>query len=154
MFLLLQVNVSFNIHLNPQIVIDAGHEKCPLQPGMLVSAGSILQNLPYTVTPAYGAYALLLTTVIAGGVWACCKFGKRTRRSGDGVPYRELEMGIPQSSTAINVDTMDGWDQGWDDDWDDRPIENSSDRQIRTLSENGLSSRSGKKEKWDKDWDD
>ncbi|KAG6588827.1 hypothetical protein SDJN03_17397, partial [Cucurbita argyrosperma subsp. sororia] len=33
-----------------------------------------------------------------------------------GILYQELQMELPESSSAVKVETAEGWDQGWDDD--------------------------------------
>ncbi|KAL5991313.1 hypothetical protein ACLOJK_012220 [Asimina triloba] len=110
------------------------------------------------MTPVYGAYLFFLTALIIGGTWACCKFGRRSRRDGGGVPYQEIEMGLPESSSAVGVNSAsaDGWDQGWDDDWEEEKAVSRTQeiRRAGNVSVNGLTSRSGNKEGWDDDWDD
>lgn len=104
------------------------------------------------VTPINGAYFLILSVLVFGGTWACCKF--RKRRWNDGVPYQELEMGVPESVSATNIETAEGWDQGWDDDWDDDNAVKSPAARIGSISANGLTSRSPNRDGWEQDWDD
>ncbi|KAK8619349.1 hypothetical protein V6N13_133311 [Hibiscus sabdariffa] len=52
--------------------------------------------------------------LVFGGSWACCMF--RKKRQHDGIPYQELEMGLPESMAATEVETAQRWDQGWDSD--------------------------------------
>ncbi|KAK1351514.1 Dentin sialophosphoprotein-like protein [Heracleum sosnowskyi] len=107
------------------------------------------------VTPIYGAYFSFLVVLVCGGVWACCKL--RKRRWQGGVPYQELEMGLPESAAAasVNVNSTEGWDQGWDSDWDDdKAVMSPGGNHVGSISANGLTSRSAKKDGWDVDWED
>nr|GEY05921.1 dentin sialophosphoprotein-like isoform X1 [Tanacetum cinerariifolium] len=123
-----------------------------------ISQNNILDQLTFyskQVTPIYGAYFAFLIALIIGASWALCSF--RKRRSDNGVPYQELEMALPESSNAADVETGQGWDQDWDDDdWDeDKAIRSPGGRaQTRSISSNGLTSRATKKDGWDADWDD
>lgn len=107
------------------------------------------------VTPIYGAYFSFLLVLVCGGVWACCKL--RKRRWQGGVPYQELEMGFPESAAAaaVSVNSTEGWDQGWDSDWDDdKAVMSPGGNHVGSISANGLSSRSAKKDGWEVDWED
>ncbi|KAA8517639.1 hypothetical protein F0562_015119 [Nyssa sinensis] len=64
-------------------------------------------------------------------------FRKRGRQVG--VPYQELEMGLPESASAVNVDTAEGWDQGWDE---DNAVKLPGGRHVGNISANGLTSGS------------
>ncbi|XP_058111333.1 uncharacterized protein LOC131254360, partial [Magnolia sinica] len=161
-----QINVWVNDGENSEVVISTGNEKCILQlqqahesAGAPVSAAADffkwLPSYAPHMTPIYGAYLFFLTALIIGGMWACCKFGKRGRRDGGGVPYQELEMGLPHSSSAVGVDSADGWDQGWDDDWEEKATSRMPEiRRAGNVSVNGLTSRLPNREGWDDDWDD
>ncbi|XP_020421978.1 uncharacterized protein LOC18773292 isoform X3 [Prunus persica] len=93
--------------------------------------------------------------LIFGGTWAFCKARKRKQRTGGGVPYQELEMGLPESVSATAVETAEGWDQGWDDDWDgDNAVKSPGAHLVGSISANGLTSRSANKDGWENDWDD
>lgn len=123
-----------------------------------ISQSNILDQLSFyskQVTPIYGAYLAFLVALVIGGSWALCSF--RKRRTDNGVQYQELEMGLPGSSNTVHVETAEGWDQDWDDDdWDeDKAIRSPGGRvQAKTISSNGLTSRSTKTDGWDADWDD
>ncbi|KAK1437177.1 hypothetical protein QVD17_02963 [Tagetes erecta] len=107
------------------------------------------------VTPIYGAYLAFLVALIIGGSWALCAL--RKRRAGNGVPYQELEMGPTEASTAVDVETAEGWDHEWgDDDWDEGEAIRSPGGgvQAKSISSNGLTTRATKKDSWDADWDD
>ncbi|RRT34194.1 hypothetical protein B296_00055234, partial [Ensete ventricosum] len=81
-------------------------------------------------------------------------FRKRGKRDDSGIPYQQLEMGAqPQSSSAAESNTVDGWDE-WDDDWDDEAVTRPQKHTTTSVSPNGLSSRTPKKDVWDADWDD
>ncbi|BFG36595.1 hypothetical protein CerSpe_228700 [Prunus speciosa] len=93
--------------------------------------------------------------LIFGGTWAFCKARKKKQRTGGGVPYQELEMGLPESVSATAVETAEGWDQGWDDDWDgDNAVKSPGAHLVGSISANGLTSRSANKDGWENDWDD
>lgn len=148
-----------NISLNDdgtQILLNAGSGDCTLQLGVPVSKGDFPEWIPssYTelMTPIYGAYFLILVTIVALGVFACCKF--RSKRQ-DEIPYQELEMGETQeTTTSVDVEAADGWDQGWDDDWDDdKAINSPGGRLPEIVSANGHSSKSPNGDGWE-DWDD
>ncbi|XP_071716640.1 uncharacterized protein [Rutidosis leptorrhynchoides] len=119
---------------------------------------NILDQLTFyskQVTPIYGAYFAFLVALIIGASWVLCSF--RKRRTDNGVPYQELEMGLPESSNAVNVETAEGWDQDWDDDdWDEDKAITSPGGGIhsKSISSNGLTSRATKKDDWDANWDD
>ncbi|KAL8141048.1 hypothetical protein V2J09_007069 [Rumex salicifolius] len=102
------------------IILNAGNGDCNLQLGAPASKHDFSEWIPsYSelMTPIYGAYFLILITIIALSVFACCKFKNRRQ---DEIPYQELEMGETQVATSADVEAADcGWDQGWDDDWDD-----------------------------------
>ncbi|KAH9609841.1 hypothetical protein KSS87_014035 [Heliosperma pusillum] len=98
------------------------------------------------MTPMYGAYLMLSVSLVAAGVCACCWFSKRTRTND--VRYQELEMSMPES--AADGDTADGWDEVWDDDWDEEKAVKSPGQSV---SANGLTSRTPKRDGWE-EWDD
>ncbi|KAA8517543.1 hypothetical protein F0562_017827 [Nyssa sinensis] len=149
-----KINVSLTTGHNTKIVLNAGNGDCVLQTGPLVYGGNILKQLPSyykLVTPIYGAYFLFLIALIVGGTWACCKFRKRKRHNG--IPYQELEMGLPEAASAVNVDTAEGWDQGWDDDWDEeKAVKSPGGRHVGSVSANGLTSRTSNRDGWENDW--
>ena len=58
-----------------------------------------LPSLDQLATPVTGAYFLILAVLILRDSWACCKF---IRRQAGGIPYQELEMAVPESSSAWN----------------------------------------------------
>ncbi|KAG9455199.1 hypothetical protein H6P81_008103 [Aristolochia fimbriata] len=153
-----QVNISLTTEDSVKIVLDAGHGVCSLHSSPPESTWDFIQNIPSyatRMTPIYGAYILFSTVMIVGGIWACWKFMRRSSRVDGGIPYQELEMGLPQSSSAIEVDTADGWDQGWDDEWEAKPRSGTSEiRPVSGVSANGLTARTANREGWDDDWDD
>lgn len=137
-----------------KLVLNAGNKDCVFE-NHLISEGNFFQWLPHSelVTPIYGVYFLFLTALVVGAMWTCCKF--RKRRHQGGVPYQELEMGLPESSPAVNVETAAGWDEGWDDDWDeDKAVKSPGGRYVGSISSNGLTTRSSNREGWENDWDD
>ncbi|KAL2924947.1 Protein Niban [Bienertia sinuspersici] len=119
--------------------------------GAPASQGNFFQQFPsYSkfITPIYGAYLMLVITLIAGGVFACCCWFKKRKGQRD-IPYQELEMSMPES--AVAVESAEGWDEVWDDDWDEEIAVRSPGG--HNISANGLTSRSSKKDDWE-DWDD
>ncbi|KAJ8533162.1 hypothetical protein K7X08_016051 [Anisodus acutangulus] len=151
-----KIDISSILGKGAEIVLKAGDGSCRLQLDRHVSVESILQQVylySKRVTPIYGAYLFFLVALLFGGTWACCKLRKKRRQ--DGVPYQELEMGIPESTSAANVVTADGWDQDWDDDWDEEnAVKSPGGHTYGNISANGLTSRSSKKDGRENDWDD
>ncbi|XP_052175401.1 uncharacterized protein LOC127790147 [Diospyros lotus] len=149
------INITPSIGQITKMVLSTGNNTCVLVMGYPSSEGNIFQRLPLyykQVTPIYGAYLSFLIALIVGGIWVCCKFSKR--RQQDAVPYQELEMGMPESSSAVNLEAADGWDDGWDDDWDDDKAVKSPGGRMASISVNGLTARSSNRDGWEKDWDD
>lgn len=152
-----KINVSATLGKSTKIVLNAGNGDCVLQLDPPKSKADFFHLLSFyskQVTPIYGAYLVFLVALIFGGTWACCKL--RKRRSDGGVAYQELEMGLPESATAVDVvDTAEGWDEHWDDDWDeDKAVKSPGGMHVGSISANGLTSRSSKKDGWEDDWDD
>ncbi|GAV70395.1 hypothetical protein CFOL_v3_13893 [Cephalotus follicularis] len=151
-----KINISLAVGRNTKITLNAGRRECVLRLNASVSEETYFLRLPsydQLVTPVNGAYFLILTGIILGGTWGCCKFWKRRWQSG--VPYQELEMGLPESVLAANVETAEGWDQGWDDDWDEEnAVRSPGGHRIGNISANGLTSRSSNSDGWENDWDD
>ncbi|XP_022971211.1 uncharacterized protein LOC111470002 [Cucurbita maxima] len=136
-----------------KLVLNAGNGECVLYTSPLVAGEDLFLHLPsfdQLVTPVNGAYFLILAVLIFGGSWACFKL---RRRQAGGIPYQELEMALPESSSAVKVETAVGWDQGWDDDWDEEnAVKSPGGRHIGSISANGLTARPNK-DGWENDWD-
>ncbi|KAL6520840.1 hypothetical protein OROGR_017409 [Orobanche gracilis] len=153
-----RMDISSLIGKSTELIVDSGNAKCTLQLVRSVSADNFIQQLSFyskQVTPIYAAYASFLLILIFGGILACCKLRKRYQQNG--IPYQELEMGFPKSASAVNADAAtEGWDHDWDDDdWEeDSAVKSPAGPQIRSVSVDGLTSRSSKKDGWDADWDD
>ena len=152
------MNISLPNSGTTKVTLNAGNGDCVLQfgSGTPVTEGNLFMHLPSyekLLTPVNGAYFLIISVVVLGATWTCCKLGKRKRH--DGVPYQELEMALPESVSATDVETAEGWDQGWDDDWDeDTEAKSSVKRHVGSISANGLTSRSSNKDGWEDNWDD
>ncbi|KAK6943371.1 hypothetical protein RJ641_024473 [Dillenia turbinata] len=147
------ISIPVSVSEGVKIVLNAGKEDCELDASPISGQDYLQQFLSYAklVNPIYGVYFLILTAVIVGGACACCKV--RKRRQGDGVPYQELEMGLPESIPTVNVDTAEGWDQVWDDDWDEEnAVKSPGARYAGSVSANGLAARSSNRDGWEKDW--
>lgn len=137
------------------MILKTGKGKCILHVDLPASQENNFLHLPSydkLITPINGAYFVILTVLIFGGLWLCCLFKKKKQQ--DGIPYQELEMGLPESSLN-NVETAEGWDEGWDDDWDEEnAVKSPAAHRTGSISANGLTSRSPKKDQWENDWDD
>ncbi|XP_010922753.1 uncharacterized protein [Elaeis guineensis] len=150
--------ISINATEGLEIFLSARSENCTLH--TKASDWNLFQDFPaYAthLTPIYGAYFLCVTMVICGGTWACCKF-RRGRRVDTRIPYQQLEMGAQtqSSSAVVGSNTADGWDEGWGEDWDEEEAapQPSEKHTTGSVSANGLTSRSPRKDGWDMDWDD
>lgn len=151
--LVFQVNITRSSSRSTQLTLNAGKGDCVLHMATHVPEGSFVLRLPSydkILTPVNGAYFLIFTVLVFGGIWACCMFRKKRP---DEIPYQELEMALPVSASATNVESAEGWDQGWDDDWDDN-VAVKSPGAVRGISANGLTSRSANKDGWDNNWDE
>ncbi|XP_062165633.1 uncharacterized protein LOC133872203 isoform X2 [Alnus glutinosa] len=149
-----KISITLSNDNSTKIILYAGTGECVLHWDPPVKRNFYVGLPPYDklVTPVNGAYFLILTALVFGGTWACCKF--RKKRHPDGVPYQELEMGLPESVIATNVETAEGWDQGWDEDWDEDNAVKSPGRLVGSISANGLTSRTSNREGWESDWND
>ncbi|KAK3015813.1 hypothetical protein RJ639_007238 [Escallonia herrerae] len=150
-----EINIS-TVGKSAKIVLNAGNgEECVLHMGTPKSEGNFFRQVTFyskQVTPIYGAYLLFVVVLIFTGTWACCKL--RKRRLQGGVPYKELEMGLPESASAVDQDVAEGWDEHWDDDWDEEnAVKSPGGHHVGSISANGLISRSSKRDGWE-DWDD
>ncbi|XP_074302939.1 uncharacterized protein LOC141637277 [Silene latifolia] len=146
-----QVNISLAKVGGNEIKLNAGNGYCVLHldvgaPTFQGNYFKWVQSYSRFMTPMYGAYLMLSVTLVAVGVCACCWFSKRTRTNE--VRYQELEMSMPES--AADGDTADGWDEVWDDDWDEEKAVKSPGHSV---SANGLTSRTLKRDGWE-EWDD
>ncbi|KAG6502457.1 uncharacterized protein LOC121983800 [Zingiber officinale] len=142
-----------------EIFIYSGSDNCSIQIGAPDSDWNILQQLLSTydihLTPIYGLYLLGFTVVVSGATWACCLYRKRRNTDSSGIPYQQIEMSDqPQSTVMIDSNAVDGWDD-WDDNWDDEAATRPAEKHTSTsVSSNGLTSRTPKKDGWDSAWDD
>ncbi|XP_062003840.1 uncharacterized protein LOC133721286 isoform X1 [Rosa rugosa] len=150
--------IKLNMGKSNKIVLKGGNGECVLQMDPFVSEGNLFMRFPSyekLVTPINGAYFLIVTVLIFGGMWVCCLVRRRKQRTGGGVPYQELEMALPESASATDVVTAEGWDQGWDDDWDgDNAVKSPGGHLVGSISANGLTARSLNKDGWENNWDD
>ncbi|GMI64482.1 hypothetical protein like AT3G51580 [Hibiscus trionum] len=152
------INISLTSSKPGAMVLTAGNGDCELPLDAYASKIYFFSKLPSynkLLTPVNGAYFLIVAVVIFAGSWACCIF-RKSRRHDDGVPYQELEMGMPESTAATNVETAEGWDQDWDDDWDeDKAVRSPVGRNVASsISANGLTARSSNRDGWESDWSD
>ncbi|MBA0764497.1 hypothetical protein Gotri_013846 [Gossypium trilobum] len=152
-----KLNISLTISEPIALVLTAGNGDCFLPLNAQASETYFFSKLPSydkLLTPINGAYFLIVAFIIFGGSLACCMF-RKSRRHDSGIPYQELEMGLPESMATTNVETAEGWDQVWDDDWDeDMAVRSPLGRNVANISTNGLTVRSSNKDGWENDWDD
>ncbi|CAK7343560.1 unnamed protein product [Dovyalis caffra] len=150
----LQINLT--VGENAEVILNAKNGECVLHLGPLGSHGNFFLYLPsydQLITPINGAYFLIITVVVFGGTLACCMCRKRRREAG--IAYQELEMAMPESGIANDVETAAGWDKDWDDNWDEEnAIKSPAVRHSASVSANGLTSRNPNKDGWENDWDD
>ncbi|XWS74510.1 hypothetical protein CRYUN_Cryun01aG0004100 [Craigia yunnanensis] len=149
----MMVYIPANLGGNSSIRLDAGNLECVIRIGSLASGGGIFGYIPFAthITPINGAYLLCLTgLIVIGSTWACCKRGKRGQQ-GYGIPYQELEMGQPDSPSANNVETTEGWEQDWDE---LKYLKAAIGHQMANGSANGLTSRPPKRDGRQNTWDD
>ncbi|KAE8696281.1 Detected protein of unknown function [Hibiscus syriacus] len=152
-----KVNIPLTISETGELLVSAGNGDCVLRMNPLASKGNPFLNLPSyekLLNPVNGAYFLIATVLVFGGSWVCCMLSKKRRP--DGIPYQELEMGLPESMAATEVETAEGWDQGWDSDWDeDKAVKSPMGRRnVPNISANGLTTRSSNRDGWENYWDD
>ncbi|KAI3474292.1 hypothetical protein Pfo_029080 [Paulownia fortunei] len=151
-----RMDISSTVGKSTELIVNSGNAKCVLHLVHSVSVDNLIQQLSFyskQVTPIYAVYASFLLALLFGGTWACCKLRKRNQQ--DGIPFQELEMGLPESASAVNVDAAEGWDHDWDDDWEEgSAVKSPAGHQVRSVSADGLTSRSSKKDGWENDWDD
>ncbi|OAY41639.1 uncharacterized protein LOC110622913 [Manihot esculenta] len=149
------IKINLTVGNGNEVILKTGKGKCILHVDLPASQENNFLHLPSydkLITPINGAYFVILTVLIFGGLWLCCLFKKKKQQ--DGIPYQELEMGLPESSLN-NVETAEGWDEGWDDDWDEEnAVKSPAAHRTGSISANGLTSRSPKKDQWENDWDD
>lgn len=149
-----QIDVSENIEGSPSIILYTGNGSCTIE---MDSKKQKVKYEPFFghgtyLSPKYGAY-LFLIALISGGACACCWFLKSSHV--DGVSYQELEMERPDSHSANNVETTEGWDEGWDDDWDEiKEVKQPNGHQTANVLSDVIASRNSDAEEGRKDWDD
>ncbi|RDY09092.1 hypothetical protein CR513_06588, partial [Mucuna pruriens] len=150
-----KVNITRTSGKSSQLTLNAGKGDCVLHLVTHTPEGNFVLRLPSYdkfLTPVNGAYFIILMVIIFGGTWACCCVCRKKRL--DEVQYQELEMALPESAAATNVESGEGWDQGWDDDWEDDVAVKSPAALAGSISANGLTSRSSNKDGWENNWDD
>ncbi|KAL5143982.1 hypothetical protein HKD37_09G026789 [Glycine soja] len=149
-----KVNITQSSSKSTQLTLNAGKGDCVLHMVSNIPDDNFILRLPSydkILTPVNGAYFLILMVLVFGGTWACCACRKKHH---DEVPYQELEMALPESALATNVESAEGWDQDWDDDWDNNVAVKSPAAHAGSISGNGLTSRSSNKDGWENNWDD
>ncbi|EOA24186.1 hypothetical protein CARUB_v10017424mg [Capsella rubella] len=154
-----RVNISISGDID-KIKLDAGKGECVLHmyPPEANTLPFRFPSYEKLMTPINGAYFLIVSVIIFGGIWALC-LCRKNRRAGGGVPYRELELsggpGLENESGVHDVETAD-WDEGWDDDWDENNAVKSPGGAGKgvSISANGLTARAPNRDGWDHDWDD
>lgn len=141
-----QVDISRSSDKSTQLTLNAGKGDCVLHIVTHKPNANFFVRLPSSdkiLTRVNGAYFLILMVILFGGTWAFCTCRKKRT---DEVQYQELEMALPESVSATDVEANEGWDQDWDDDWDDNVAVKSPAARTRSISANGLTSRSSNKD--------
>ncbi|KAK7287093.1 hypothetical protein RIF29_00127 [Crotalaria pallida] len=150
-----KINISLISSEITQLTLTAGKGDCVLHMDTVVPKENFFLRLPSfdkLLTPVNGAYFLIFAVLVFGGTWGCCRLRKKRQ---DEIPYQELEMALPESVSATNVESAEGWDQDWDDDWDDNvAVKSPAAHRVGSISANGLTSRSANKDGWENSWDD
>lgn len=155
--------INTNVGGGQSVVLNAGNGDCVIHMGSPAPEDNIGYHIPSDPTyvkratyvkPMHGAYLLVLIVLISGGACACFKLRKRERHL-DGVQYQELEMGQPESLSAVKAETGVGWDQDWDDDWDEeKAVKSPGRKHISNGQPNGHASRPSNDDGWGNDWDE
>lgn len=155
--------INTNVGGGQSVVLNAGNGDCVIHMGSPAPEDDISYHIPSDPTyvkratyvkPMHGAYLLVLIVLISGGACACFKLRKRERHL-DGVPYQELEMGQPESLSAVKAETGVGWDQDWDDDWDEeKAVKSPGRKHFSNGQPNGHASRPSNDDGWGNDWDE
>ncbi|GMP23679.1 hypothetical protein CsSME_00001191 [Camellia sinensis var. sinensis] len=155
--------INTNVGGGQSVVFNAGNGDCVIHMGSPAPEDDIGYHIPSDPTyvkratyvkPMHGAYLLVLIVLISGGACACFKLRKRERHL-DGVPYQELEMGQPESLSAVKAETGVGWDQDWDDDWDEeKAVKSPGRKHFSNGQPNGHASRPSNDDGWGNDWDE
>ncbi|XP_074572999.1 uncharacterized protein LOC141829437 [Curcuma longa] len=153
-----KIDLQFDASNVTEIFIDSRNGDCTIQIGAPDSDWNLQQLLStyeIRLTPIYGLYLLGLTVVVSGATWVCCRYRKRRNTDSSGIPYQQIEMSDqPQSTVTMDSNAVDGWDD-WDDNWDDEAATRPAEKHTSTsVSSNGLTSRTPKKDGWDSAWDD
>ncbi|KAK7394961.1 hypothetical protein VNO78_15502 [Psophocarpus tetragonolobus] len=149
-----KVNITWSSSGSTQLTLNAGKADCVLHVITRTPEENFFLRLPSydkILTPVNGAYFVIVMVLFSGATWACCACKKKRH---DEIPYQELEMALPESVSATNVESAEGWDQDWDDDWDDNVAVKSPAAHAGSISANGLTSRSSNKDGWENNWDD
>lgn len=149
-----KIDVLENVEGSPSIILKTVNGSCTIEMGSkkLKVKYEPFFGLGTYLSPKYGAY-LFLIALISGGACACCWFLKSSHV--DGVPYQELEMERPDSHSANNMETTEGWDEGWDDDWDEiKEVKQPNGHQTANVLSDVIASRNSDAEEGRKDWDD
>ncbi|KAL9315192.1 hypothetical protein ACSQ67_016193 [Phaseolus vulgaris] len=151
--LIFQINITRSSSESTQLTLNAGKEDCVLHLVHIPEDNFVFHLPSYdkVLTPVNGAYFLILMVLMFGATWVCCACRKKRQ---DEIPYQELEMALPETASAANVGSAEGWDQDWDDDWDDNVAVKSPAPLAASISANGLTSRSSNKDGWENTWDD
>ncbi|XP_068485662.1 uncharacterized protein [Phaseolus vulgaris] len=148
-----KINITRSSSESTQLTLNAGKEDCVLHLVHIPEDNFVFHLPSYdkVLTPVNGAYFLILMVLMFGATWVCCACRKKRQ---DEIPYQELEMALPETASAANVGSAEGWDQDWDDDWDDNVAVKSPAPLAASISANGLTSRSSNKDGWENTWDD
>ncbi|KAJ6708453.1 TRANSMEMBRANE PROTEIN [Salix viminalis] len=147
--------INLTVGQSTEVILNAKNGGCVLHLDPPESQANFFVNLPSfdkLITPINGAYFLIITVVVFGGTLACCMCWKGRLEAG--IFYQELEMAMPESGVANDVETAGGWDNDWDDSWDEEnAIKSPPARHSASVLANALTSRTPNKDGWENDWD-
>ncbi|KAB5561809.1 hypothetical protein DKX38_006766 [Salix brachista] len=147
--------INLTVGQSTEVILNAKNGDCVLHLDPPESQANFFVNLPSfdkLITPINGAYFLIITVVVFGGTLACCMCWKGRLEAG--IFYQELEMAMPESGVANDVETAVGWDNDWDDSWDEEnAIKSPPARHSASVLANALTSRTPNKDGWENDWD-
>ncbi|XP_065871565.1 uncharacterized protein [Euphorbia lathyris] len=146
-----KIKILANIDGSPSIILNAGNGKCIIPVGSPELDNASYGHYIAYLSPIYGAYFLLFTVLIAGGVWACCKFGKNEEQ----IRYQELEMEQPTARSVNDEEMEAGWNQGWGNNWEEEvKSRNEHGTETENVSAaNGHISKASDPDGWENDWE-
>ncbi|GFY84465.1 hypothetical protein Acr_03g0012390 [Actinidia rufa] len=136
-----KINISAIVGASHSILLNAGNGACVIHIGSPAPEDNSGKQIPSVITyvkPIHGSYLLALIVLVSGGACAFYKLKQRGQHL-DGVPYQELAMGQPETHSAVNVETAEGWDQDWDE---EKGVKSPGGKRLRNGHANGAAFKS------------